>query len=296
MAIDFSIFKSSLPYLRSFKGRTFVVKLGGELVANRAALESVATQLSILDSIGIRLVVVHGGGAQATELAKRLGVESRFVAGRRVTTAEMLEVTKMTFAGSINIDITNAFECQGIRSVGLSGVDSDLVQVKQRPPVDVHDPAEGKKERVDFGLVGDISGVDTRLTEDLLQHGYVPVVCSLAADSKGQILNINADSMATELAIHLKASKLLFVTAVDGVMRDLNDPATLVSLLDLSEIESLTKSGKISGGMIPKLTNCARALKSGVSRVHIVSGFSPDSLLRELFTNEGCGTMMLTGS
>ena len=295
MALDFSIFKSALPYLRSFKGKTFVVKLGGELVANRAALDNLAMQLSILDSIGIRLVVVHGGGAQASELAKRLGVENRFVAGRRVTSAEMLEVTKMTFAGSINIDITNAFECQGIRSVGLSGVDSDLVQVTQRPPVEVHDPSEGTKAHVDYGLVGDISGVDTRLTEDLLRHGYVPVVCSLAADSKGQILNINADSMATELAIHLKAAKLLFITAVDGVLRELKDPSTLVSLLELGEIETLIKGGSVSGGMIPKLTNCARALKAGVSRVHIVSGFSSDSLLRELFTNEGCGTMMLTG-
>lgn len=296
MALDFSIFKSSLPYLRSFKGKTFVIKLGGELIANKAALENLGVQISILDSIGIRLVVVHGGGAQATELAKRLGVENQFVAGRRVTSSEMLEVTKMTFAGSINIDITNAFERQGIRTVGLSGVDSDLVQVKQRPPVEVVDPSIGTKTKVNYGLVGDISGVDTRLTEDLLRHGYVPVICSLAADNKGQILNINADSMATELAIHLKAAKLLFVTAVDGVMRDLNDTSTLVSLLDLNETESLLSSGGVSGGMIPKLNNCLRALKAGVSRVHIVGGLSPDSLLRELFTNEGCGTMLLASN
>lgn len=285
--------RTAVPYIRTYKGRTFVVKLGGGLCQPGPTLVNLADQISMLRQIGIQVVVVHGGGPQATALAQRLGMTPQIVAGRRVTDAETLEVAKMTFAGTINADLLAALRKAEARAIGLSGVDASLATVHRRPVQPITDPSTGETREVDFGFVGDIDAVDARPLQHLLDGNYIPVVASLAADSSGQIYNINADTLAARLAVALGAAKYFLTTSVDGVLDDVNDPKTLHSYLDLEEVEALIRSGRIGGGMLPKLSACLDAVRGGVARAHVVNGTTPDALMREIFTNEGCGTLIV---
>ncbi|GMV37070.1 MAG: acetylglutamate kinase [Fimbriimonadales bacterium] len=296
MTSDMAALRAALPYIRSYKDKCFVVKLAGELCKRGAQLDHVAEQLGVLHQVGIRLVVVHGGGKQATDLADRLGVKSEFVNGRRITSEEMLEVAKMAFAGTVNTDIIATMCRQGVPAVGLSGIDAGLVKAKRRPPVKLKDPGTGEIRQVDFGFVGDLQSTDCSVLHDLLAVGYVPVICSLAADDSGQALNVNADTLASRLAQDLGATKYILLSAVDGVMHDRNDPSTLIPELDIARAESLIATGVITGGMLPKITTCIEALQGGVPRVHIVNGLAREALLREIFTNEGSGTLILPGT
>jgi acetylglutamate kinase len=216
------------------------------------------------------------------------------VAGRRITNGDTLEVAKMAFAGTVNADLLAAFRRAKVPAIGLSGIDAELVTVHRRPVRAITDPSTGETQEVDFGFVGDIDCVNVKVIEHLLAGDYVPVVCSLAADSSGQIYNVNADTLAACIAVEICAAKYFSVTTVDGVLDDVNDPHTLHSYLDIAEAESLVGSGRLSGGMLPKLAACLDALRRGVARAHIVNGTVPDTLLHEIFTNEGCGTMIVT--
>lgn len=289
---DVRILKEALPYLRRHRRQSIVIKVGGEIAANVAALRSVAQDLSLLTHVNIRVVLVHGGGPQATNLSKRLGLEPKLVEGRRVTDEETLAVAKMVFAGQINVDILSALRLQGVSAVGLSGVDGDILEARRRPPTEMRDAQTGATTVVDFGHVGDVVGVDTHLLKLLGENGYVPVVASLASDSEGNILNVNADTVATVLAQDLKASKLISLTSVPGLLRDASDPSTLISRLTVSEAEQAIASGMISGGMIPKVRTLIQALKGGVSEAVILSGIEESALLGELFTNQGVGTLI----
>ncbi len=289
---DVRILKEALPYLRRHRRQTIVIKVGGEIAANVAALRSVAQDLSLLTHVNIRVVLVHGGGPQATNLSKRLGLEPKLVEGRRVTDEETLAVAKMVFAGQINVDILSALRLQGVSAVGLSGVDGDILEARRRPPTEMRDAQTGAMTVVDFGHVGDVVGVDTHLLKLLVENGYVPVVASLASDSEGNILNVNADTVATVLAQDLKASKLISLTSVPGLLRNAADPSTLISRLTVSEAEQAIASGVISGGMIPKVRTLIQALKAGVSEAVILSGIEESALLGELFTNQGVGTLI----
>lgn len=285
--------RTAIPYIHAYAGRVFVVKLGGRLCEPGRVLDNLVDQLAHLHRLGIRLVVVHGGGAQVSDLSARLGVEPELVAGRRITTKPVLEITKMTLAGTVNTNLVAAFRTVGVPAVGLSGVDAALVDVQRRPPQTLSDSAIGRPREVDFGFVGDIVTVNAAPLRHLLAGGYVPVVCCLAADTAGQVYNVNADTVAARLAPAIEAAKYFVITTVDGVMRDLADPRTLQTYLDLDELTALTDSGAVSGGMLPKLAACRAALLAGVPRVHIINGLVADSLLAEVFTNEGSGTLIV---
>lgn len=291
--VDFSSIRSAFPYIKAFRGKRFVFKLGGELCESKAALTQIMEQIALLSMFGIKVVIVHGGGKHATELGERLGYRSAFVSGRRVTSEEMIEVAKMSFAGVLNSDLVACMNALGISAFGISGADFGLLKAHRRPPVVIHDDRVGEEREVDFGFVADVDSVNKEALETMLTLDAVPVVASLVADSDGTILNINADTLASELAIAMGASKLIQLTGVDGVMEDINDPASLISVLTVSEAEKMITAPGVTGGMIPKLKNAVGAIKGGVGQVHVISGLKQDAILQEIFTNEGSGTMIV---
>lgn len=287
-----SALKGALDYTQLYRKQTFVIKIGGEILEAQDTLENFVEQIALLESLSIRIVLVHGGGPQATALSERLDVHSEHVGGRRVTTPAMLEVAKMVYAGQINVDLLAALRGKRVSPVGLSGIDGHLVTVKRRPPVEVEDD-DGKTRTVDFGEVGDVESVDVRVLTTLLDNHYLPVVASLAADEQGNPLNVNADVIAESLATALGAQKLLFLTTSPGLLRDVNDEASLVAFADPDMLVQMMESGAIQSGMKPKIESCLRAVRGGVRRTHILDGRKPDSLLLELFTGAGCGTMIV---
>ena len=284
--------KGALRYVRAYRDQVFVVKLGGDVLSDGGVRDQAATQLALLHSLGIRLVVVHGGGPQATALSRRLGQEPRMVAGRRVTDDGALEVAKMVYAGQLNTDLLAALRAHKVQAVGLSGVDADLLLAHRRPPVSVVDDG-GQTVQVDFGNVGDIERVDPRILLTLMEARFVPVVASLAGDDDGAVYNVNADTVAESIAVALRAQKLIFLTGAPGVLRDRTDPSTLVTFADPDDLAGLMASGALAGGMRPKVEACIRAATSGVERTHIIDGRAPDALLLEVFTGAGCGTMIV---
>jgi acetylglutamate kinase len=284
--------KGALRYVRAYRDHVFVVKLGGEVLKDDHALDGVAGQVSLLHSLGIRIVVVHGGGPQATALSRRLGVEPRIVAGRRVTDDAALDVAKMVYAGTLNVAVLAALRRHQLQAVGLSGVDGELITARRRPPVTVVDDS-GATVSVDYGHVGDIESVDPRVLTTVMEARFVPVVASLAGDDDGNVYNVNADTVAESLAIALRALKLVYLTSVPGVLRDPKDPASLVTFADPDDLAELMASGALSGGMRPKVEACIRAATGGVERTHIIDGRAPDSLLLEVFTGAGYGTMIV---
>ena len=284
--------KGALRYVRAYRDQVFVVKLGGEVLADPRALDSIAGQVSLLSSLGIRIVVVHGGGPQASALSRRLGDEPRIVAGRRVTDDAALEVAKMVYAGQLNVNLLAALRAHEAQAVGLSGVDADLITAHRRPPVQVVDDG-GTPVTVDFGHVGDLDRVDPRVLHTLLEARFVPVVASLAGDGDGHVFNVNADTVAESLAVALHAQKLIFLTGTPGVLRNREDPASLIAFADPDDLAGLLASGVIAGGMRPKVESCIRAATGGVESTHIIDGRAPDALLLEVFTGAGCGTMIV---
>jgi acetylglutamate kinase len=284
--------KGALRYVRAYRDHVFVVKLGGDSLSDPHVLEQVAGQVALLASLSIRIVVVHGGGVQATALAKRLGQEPRLVGGRRITDKAALDVVKMVYRGQLNTDLVAELRHHGVPAVGLSGVDGELVTAHRRPPVRIVNDS-GEDELVDFGHVGDVDQVDPRVLTTLLDARFVPVVSSLAGDSEGNVYNVNADTVAESLATSLHAQKLIFLTGAPGVLRDRDDPNSLVTFADPDDLAGLMKSGALAGGMKPKVEACIRAATGGVERTHIIDGRVPDALLLELFTGAGCGTMIV---
>src|SRR3982751_3121677 len=262
------LLREALPYIQRFQGQTFVVKLSGKVTEDQENLTSLAEELALLHQVGIRITVVHGGGKQLSDLAKQLGVEQTIIEGRRVTDDATLEMAKMIFAGKINTDILAALRQRGIEAVGLSGVDGNIVQAERRPPKEILNRETGERERVDFGHVGDVVEINVRLLCVLLDQGYLPVVSSLGADSEGMIFNINADTIASEIAVRLEAEKLILLSDVDGILLRAGETDTKVSRLTSMEAEALIEQGKASGGMIPKLQSITALLHRGVKSAH----------------------------
>lgn len=283
-----SALKHAVPYIRLFKHAVFVLKAGGEVFADAAATRTLLEQVGILYQVGIRIVLVHGGGPQSTRLAKALGIETQFVAGRRVTNAESLEVAAMALNGEVNTRILAACRELELPAVGISGVDAGLVQAMRRAPVPQADGAP-----VDYGYVGDIETVDASVLKKQLDNGLMPVVSPLSCDSAGTLLNINADTVAAAIAAELGAEKLILATAAPGILADRDDPGSLISYIDRAGLKKLRDAGQLAGGMLPKAAAIDAAIGSGVSRVHIISYRVPDSLLLEVFTNEGTGTLVV---
>lgn len=287
------LLREALPYIQRFKGQTFVVKLSGKVTENHENLISLAEELALLHQVGIRICVVHGGGKQLSELAKKLGIEQTIIEGRRVTDDATLEMAKMIFAGKINTDILAALRHRGIEAVGLSGVDGNIVHAERRPPKEILNRETGVRDKVDFGHVGDVVQINARLLTVLLDHGYLPVISSLGADDEGMVFNINADTIAAEIAVMLRAEKLILLSDVDGIYLTAGDPQTKLSRLTATEAGELITSGAASGGMIPKLQSIVVLLKRGVHSAHIISGTNRNALLSEIFTDKGTGTMIV---
>src|SRR5258705_4711354 len=246
------LLREALPYIQRFQSQTFVVKLSGKATENHDNLNSLAEELALLHQVGIRICVVHGGGKQLSELAKRMGIEQTIINGRRVTDDATLEMAKMIFAGTINTDILSALRHRRVEAVGLSGVDGNIVHAERRPPKEILNRETGEHEHVDFGHVGDVVQINSRLLTVLLDHGYLPVISSLGADDEGTVFNINADTIAAEIAIQLKAEKLILLTDVDGLCLRTDDPATKLSRLTAAEAEELIRGGTATGGVISK--------------------------------------------
>ena len=287
------LLREALPYIRRFKGKTFVVKLSGKVTEEPESLGNLAEELALLHQVGIRVCVVHGGGKQLSELAEQLGVEQTIINGRRVTDDATLDMAKMIFAGKINTDILAALRRRGVKAVGLSGVDGNIVVAERRPPRDILNHETGERERVDFGHVGDVLEIDDRLLRVLLDHEYMPVVSPLGADDEGRVFNINADTIAAEIAVRLQAEKLVMLSDVDGIYLRPGEQASKISRLTLAEVEALVRDGVATGGMLPKLQNITELLRRGVRSAHIIRGSLRNALLAEVFTDEGTGTMII---
>ena len=287
-AIVVSALKHAAPYIRLFKGKVFVIKAGGEVFADPELTRSLVEQVGILHQVGIRTVLIHGGGPQSTKLATDLGLDTRFVEGRRVTDSDSLNVATMILNGQINTRILAACRDLQIPAVGISGVDAGLIRAHKRPPV-----AGKDGQSVDYGFVGDIDGVNADILRKQLDNGLMPVVSPLSCDESGTLLNINADTVAAAIAAELDAEKLILVTGATGILEDIDDPNSLISYIDRKHLAKLKQKGALADGMLPKAAAIDAAISNGVSRVHVISYRLPDSILLEVFTNEGTGTLVV---
>ncbi len=287
-AIVVSALKHAAPYIRLFKGKVFVLKAGGEIFADPVQTNALMEQVGILHQVGIRVVLVHGGGPQSTELATALGIDTNIIDGRRVTDEPSLDVATMVLNGQINTRILAACRELQIPAVGISGVDAGLIRAHRRPPVDREGDAP-----IDYGFVGDIDSVEADIIVSQLDNGFMPVVSPVSCDETGTLLNINADTVAAAIAAELNAEKLILATAAAGILEDADDPQSLISYIDRAALDKLKADGKIADGMLPKAAAIDSALENGVGRVHVISYKVPDSLLLEVFTNEGTGTLVV---
>ncbi len=272
----------ALPYIREWRGKTVVVKYGGAAMVDEALKRQVMEDVVLMHYVGIHPVVVHGGGPEVSQMMKKVGKEPVFVRGLRVTDAETVELAEMVLAGKTNKGIVAQLQALGGRAVGLSGKDGDLFVARKL-----------EMEGVDLGFVGEVTRFNTHVLETLVGGGYIPVICSIAVGEQGETFNINADHVAGRLAGELKAAKLLLLTDVKGILDDVRDPSSLLSEVTAAEARDLIATGKVDKGMIPKVESCLMALEGGVPRTHILDGREPHSLITELFTTRGVGTMIV---
>ena len=273
------ILTQALPYIQKYYGKIVVVKYGGNAMINDSLKEQVMEDIVLLSLIGVKVVLVHGGGPEITDMLKRVGKESVFCDGLRVTDKETAEIVQMVLAGKINKSLVNMLEIKGGRAIGLSGMDGHMLR------------AEMKDERL--GFVGRITEVDVTPISDLLERGYIPVVSTVGCDTEGNIYNINADTAAARIAGALSAERLFTMTDIEGILRDRSDPSSIIPKIDIAGARALFESGVISGGMIPKVECCIEAIERGVKSVIILDGRVPHELLIEMLTDEGAGTMIV---
>ena len=281
--------RNASPYIRLYKGKVFVVKAGGAVFGDAAMTRALIEQIAILHYLGVRVVMVHGGGPQLTELTEALGQTTRMVQGRRVTDEKSIDATSMVLNGLINTRILAICRDLEINAVGISGVDAGLVRAHKRAPMQL----SGEPAPVDFGFVGDIDSIDVGVIRNHLDAGIMPVISPLSADNRGMLLNINADTVAAAIGAALSAEKLILCTGAPGILERASDPSSVVSYTDLAGLARLLDAGAITDGMLPKAKAIEDAIRGGVRRVHVVSYQSPEGILGEVFTNEGTGTMIV---
>ena len=272
------ILTQALPYIQKYNGKVVVVKYGGNAMVSEELKHQVMEDIVLLWLVGVKVVLVHGGGPEITETLKQIGKESVFLDGLRVTDKETVDVVQMVLAGKINKSLVNLIETMGGKAMGISGIDGRMIK------------AQMKDER--YGYVGKITDVDVTPINDLLNNGYIPIVSTIACDDEGNVYNINADTAAARIAGALKAERLITMTDIAGILRDKDDPSTLISEIDTKSAVTLFRDGTISGGMIPKVECCLEAIARGVEKVIIMDGRVPHSLLIETLTDEGAGTMV----
>lgn len=271
----------ALPYILEYRGKVLVVKYGGNAMINGELKDSVMRDIVLLNLIGVKVVLVHGGGPEITEMLNKTGKETQFVDGLRVTDEETAQIVLMVLAGKINKGLVNMIEQKGGKAIGLSGVDGHMIE------------ASKKDERL--GFVGDITNINPEIITDALEKGYIPIISTVGCDGEGNVYNINADTAAAKIAGALNAESLISMTDISGILRDKNDPTSLISALSISEAKALMEEGIIKDGMIPKTQCCIDAINWGVKKVFIIDGRVPHSILIETLTNEGMGTMFTAG-
>ncbi|RLI79187.1 acetylglutamate kinase [Archaeoglobales archaeon] len=287
---DVGILIEALPYIKEFHGSYMVIKIGGHAIVKENMLEDTIKDILLLYFVGIKPVVVHGGGPEISEKMEKLGLKPRFVDGLRVTDKETMEVVEMVLDGKINSKIVTTFIKNGGKAVGISGKDGLLVIAKKKKVR----KREGEEEKIiDLGFVGETEFVNPDILKVLLDNKFIPVISPIATDLEGNTYNLNADLVAGDIAAALKAKKLIMLTDVDGILADLNDPNSLVSNMSAKELKDMLKSGKLQGGMIPKVEAVIKALDGGVEKAHIINGSKPHAILLELFTKRGIGTMVV---
>ncbi|MBQ3231219.1 MAG: acetylglutamate kinase [Clostridia bacterium] len=272
------VLTQALPYIKQYTGKVVVVKYGGNAMVNEHLKEQVMEDIVLLWLIGVKVVLVHGGGPEISELMGRLGKKAEFVDGLRVTDKETVDIVQMVLAGKVNKTLVNLLEMKGGKAMGISGMDGRLIE------------AEMKNKKL--GYVGKITNINIAPVNDLLEKGYIPVVSTVGCDKEGNTYNINGDTAAAYIAGALESERLIMMTDITGVLRDRDDPSTLIPQITVKEAEKLKKEGVISGGMIPKIDCCIEALQKGVQNVTIMDGRVPHSILMELLTDEGAGTMV----
>lgn len=285
-----AILTDALPFIQEFFGKTIVIKYGGNAMINEDLKEKVMTDIALMKYVGIRPVIIHGGGPDITGFLKKVGKQSEFVSGLRVTDEETVEIAEMVLDGKVNSDIVSLLGGKGVQAVGLSGKDAGMIKAKKKLAT-VYE--NGQTSKVDIGYVGEVEEIDTSLLNDLLDGGYVPVVAPIGAGKDGESYNINADYVAAEIAGALEAEKLLLLTDIEGIYKNYEDKSTFISTLHQQEAKEYIKSGIISGGMIPKVEACLCALDRGAGKTHIIDGRLPHSIILEIFTSTGIGTQVV---
>ena len=269
----------ALPYIQEYTGKVVVIKYGGNAMINEDLKDSVMRDIILLSLIGVKVVLVHGGGPEITDMLNKIGKKSEFVGGLRVTDKETVDVVQMVLAGKVNKSLVHLIETKGGSAIGLSGMDGGMIQAKVKDP--------------QLGYVGEITGINTKPILDVIEKGYIPVISTVGCDSEGNVYNINADTAAARIAGELGAESLISMTDISGILRDKDDPTTLIPVIKVSEADQLKQDGIISGGMIPKVECCINAIKWGVNRVFIIDGRIPHAILIEMLTSEGIGTMFI---
>ena len=272
-----AVLVQALPYIKKYAGATVVVKYGGNAMINEELKDAVMSDIVLMQLVGINVVLVHGGGPEISAMLKKIGKESKFVGGMRYTDQETMDIVQQVLAGKVNKDLVQLLEAQGGKAVGLCGMDGSMLKAD--------------KLEDDLGFVGEIREVNSEIIENAAKNGYIPVVSTVASGYHGEAYNINADVAAARIAAELGAMKLILMTDVRGLLRDKEDESTIIPVVNVSDVSLLKKEGIISGGMIPKIDCCVDAVRRGVGRAHIIDGRIPHSILVELFTDEGIGTM-----
>lgn len=270
---------TALPYIKEYCGKTVVIKYGGNAMINEELKSAVMGDIVLLSLIGVRVVLVHGGGPEITETLTKMGIESKFINGLRVTDAETAQVVQMVLSGKINKSLVNMLENTGGKAVGLSGVDGHMLEAR---PISE-----------ELGFAGEIINVNTDPIQDVLDKGYIPVISTVGCDNSGNVYNINADTAASKIASALGAASLISMTNICGILRDQNDPSSLIQVIKAKDADKLYEEGIVSGGMIPKVQCCVDAINSGVKKVFIIDGRIPHSIIIEMLTDEGAGTMFV---
>lgn len=287
-----AVLMETLPYIKKFTGKTVVIKYGGNAMLNADLKRCVIQDIVLMKYIGLRPVVVHGGGPEITALLKQMGKQSTFVSGLRVTDEETMAAAEMVLAGKINTELVALLNRNGVRAVGLNGKDAGLIQARKHLATVYED---GQSREVDIGFVGDVAEINPDIVWTLLNNDYVPVIAPIGAGAAGESYNINADYVAGEIAGALRAEKLVLLTDVEGIYQDYHDKNTFVSSLSFSEAKRMIREGSIDGGMIPKVEACIRALSGGAAKAHVIDGRQIHSLLLEIFTDTGIGTEVVKG-
>ena len=285
------ILVNALPYIKKYYGQTIVIKYGGSAMVDKTARKQFIKDIVLMKYIGINPVIVHGGGPEINEMLKKVGKESKFIAGNRVTDEETVEIVEMVLSGKVNKGIVADINKYGGKAIGISGKDDNMILVRQKYIEEKSENSEETK-KIDIGFVGEIENINTEIIKVLEKSDYIPVISSIGTDKNGQTYNINADYVAGEIAGKLNADRMIFLTDVDGILLDYHDKQTLIDEIDVYHVNKLIEKGVISGGMLPKVNTCLKAIEKGVENVIILNGKLEHSLLLELFTEEGAGTLI----